>query len=306
MRTKVLDAASVGVLAGDALSRPSNANVFASFERSFCLDVGGTLITVGDGSLHDGPLNVRLTGYHDAAFTADHGIEVSQCWMTSPDRLRRTDGLTVNLANAIVWQPEIPAAGPNLSKPRDGLNNLLALLQERDLENDGLIRLVLPDPCPRTPTERTAMPHIEALKTDLPRWLSDDIPPDPNPAIQLLGLGPGLTPSGDDLLAGILIAWHHLGASEMSNRLGHLLVAASAARTTPISQAHLIAAAKGYGASPLHRLLKALIADRRAELAETLDAVAKIGHSSGMDAVAGMVLALTAWLQADRNVPINA
>ena len=83
-------------------------------------------------------------------------------------------------------------------------------------------------------------------------------------------------------------------------------MAASAARTTPISRAHIEAAAKGYGASPLHRLLNALTADRRAELAEALDAVAKIGHSSGMDAIAGMVLALNAWLQADDKTPVNA
>ena len=63
---RVLDAASVGVLAGEALRRPGEAVVVASFEHSFCLDVGGTLITIGDGSLHDGPLNVRLAAYHGA------------------------------------------------------------------------------------------------------------------------------------------------------------------------------------------------------------------------------------------------
>lgn len=306
MWTRVLDAASVGVLASEALSRPGNAVVFARFQRSFCLDVGGALITIGDGSLYDGPLNVRLPAYHEAAFTTDLGIEVSQCWTTSPDRLQRTDGLAVNLANAFVWQPESSATRPDPSQLKDGLNSVLARLQERDLDGDGLIRLVLPDLHPRTATERAAKPHIEALMADLQHWLSDDVPPDPVPLIQLLGLGPGLTPSGDDLLAGILIAWHHLGAFAASNRLSINLLEASAARTTPISQAHLMAASRGYGAAPLHHLLNSLTADRRAEVAEALDVVAKIGHSSGMDAIAGMVLALTAWLQADSKVTIKA
>ncbi len=308
MPIRVLDAASVGGIASEALSHPSQATVLASFERSFYLDLGGALITVGDHSLHDGPLNLRLAGRSDAALAIGLGIEVGQRWMTSPDRLRRSDGLTVKLTDAAVWRPNIPSGPLHPSQLRQGLVHLLALLQDRDLENGGLISLILQDTQPRTATERAAKPPIDALKAGLPHWLLDDIPPDPAPLVHLLGLGPGLTPSGDDLLAGIMIAWHQIGARRASRHVGKLLLEACAARTrtTPISQAHLMAAAKGYGAAPLHCLLNAVAANSQAELADALDAAAKIGHSSGLDAIAGMVLALNAWLLADDRAPVIA
>ncbi|MGI9507354.1 MAG: hypothetical protein ACR2RE_30290, partial [Geminicoccaceae bacterium] len=54
-----LDAGTVGVLAHRALDHVSQATVIARFERSFCLDVTGKLVTIGDESLDDGPLNLR-------------------------------------------------------------------------------------------------------------------------------------------------------------------------------------------------------------------------------------------------------
>lgn len=306
MPIRVLEADSVGILAARALGSPNDAVVLGRFERSFCLDVGGALITIGDDTLHDGPLNVRLGPMSGVSLTSDLGIQPGQRWTASPKRLRRRDGLEIDLGTASIWQPEKPNAAPERLQLKNGLDHLQSLIEERQIEGSGLSRLVIQRAPPRTATERAAHPHIEALNADLRHWLLDDAPPDPAPAIQLLGLGPGLTPSGDDLLAGLLITWHHLGAGLVADRLGCALLAAAVECTTPISQAHLAAAASGYGAAPLHHLLTAVVASRHFEVAETLDVVAKIGHSSGLDAIAGMMLALTAWLQADCDVPITA
>lgn len=306
MPTGVLDAASVGVLAGEVLSRPGPAAILASFERSFCLDVGGELITIGDDSLHDGPLNLRLTGHQGAGFTIDYGIEVGQRWTVSPDRLCRTDGLAIDLTSAVAWRPRLPTERPDHAKLTDGLACLHNLLETLDPKDDGLLRLTLEPGSPRNATERAAEPHIDALRTDLPHWLLDDVVPDRAPVVQLLGIGPGLTPSGDDLLAGILIAWHHIGMGLAAGRLERIVLDAAVERTTPISQAHLAAAAKGYGAAPLHDLLQAVLANKPPDIEQALDAAAKIGHSSGLDAIAGMMLALTAWLEVKHEVPITA
>ncbi|MGI9498623.1 MAG: DUF2877 domain-containing protein, partial [Geminicoccaceae bacterium] len=118
------------------------------------------------------------------------------------------------------------------------------------------------------------------------------------PAVDLLGLGPGLTPSGDDLLAGLLITCHRLGERPVAWRVGDALLRAAPERTTRISLSHLAAAAAGGGAAPLHGLLEALAEGDRVEIVRTLDAAAKIGHSSGYDALGGIILALQAWLNA--------
>jgi len=271
--------------------RGGQATVIARFARSFCLKLDATLITVGDGTLPDGPLTIRLNGAGNVNLISALAIETGQLWRASSHRLRRADGLIIDLRHATTWQPDIPSTAPDRATLAAGLHHLRHLLHRRNLPEDGLIRLVLGAHA-KTPTERLAAPIITNLRSQHLTQVT------PGAAGALLGLGPGLTPSGDDLLAGLLITCHHLSAAHIANQLGPSLLSAGAARTTPISLAHLAAAARGYGSAPLHDLLNALVTNDRVIMEEALDATAKIGHSSGMDAIAGLVLASTAWLRA--------
>jgi hypothetical protein len=106
----------------------------------------------------------------------------------------------------------------------------------------------------------------------------------------LIGLGPGLTPSGDDFLGGVLIALRALGWPDVSDTVGRWLLGRANTRTHPISYAHLRCAADGAGAAVLHDALAALMSPGAPGLRARLDAVAAMGHSSGWDALAGMAL----------------
>jgi Protein of unknown function (DUF2877) len=80
-------------------------------------------------------------------------------------------------------------------------------------------------------------------------------------AVSLLaGLGPGLTPSGDDVLAGILLV------AAVTERFtpSELRAAADTARTHDISRSFLRWAASGHSIEPVHDLLLALAAGRGA------------------------------------------
>jgi len=104
----------------------------------------------------------------------------------------------------------------------------------------------------------------------------------------LLGRGPGLTPSGDDALAGILLVAHALGlsaplAAAVRSRLG---------ATTAVSAALLDAAADGYAAADVVALVNAALSGDDATLEGALPAVLAIGHTSGRDLVAGIAGAL--------------
>jgi hypothetical protein len=103
----------------------------------------------------------------------------------------------------------------------------------------------------------------------------------------LIGLGPGLTPSGDDALAGAMIALHTFSQAALAARLAAWALPRAAAGTGKISCAHLAAAAEGEGAGALHDVLAALSSPDAASLATCLDDVARIGHCSGWDALAG-------------------
>jgi Protein of unknown function (DUF2877) len=100
----------------------------------------------------------------------------------------------------------------------------------------------------------------------------------------LVGRGQGLTPSGDDALAGILLVAHALGraaplAAAVRSRLGS---------TTAVSAALLDAAADGYAAPDVVALVDAALAADEATVCRTLPAVLAIGHTSGVDLVAGI------------------
>lgn len=98
----------------------------------------------------------------------------------------------------------------------------------------------------------------------------------------LTGLGPGLTPAGDDALAGILLV-----AGSYDRQAA--VQAADRARTNDIARAFLAWAARGQSIEPVHRLLGATDA-RRAR--QALDDLRRFGHSSGADLALGLRLGL--------------
>jgi hypothetical protein len=71
-------------------------------------------------------------------------------------------------------------------------------------------------------------------------------------AAQLIGLGPGLTPSGDDYLGGVLVALRWLGRGLQANSLWRWLEPRLASQTSEISATHLAAAASGQVHEALH------------------------------------------------------
>ncbi|GAA4227144.1 hypothetical protein FHR32_000179 [Streptosporangium album] len=118
-------------------------------------------------------------------------------------------------------------------------------------------------------------------------------------AEQLVGLGPGLTPSGDDMLAGLLVALRHLGAAAGVPRavwLAGWLAAAvtfdARGRTTPISATLLHCAARGEASGEVLAVLRGL-AGRQA-LDPALHRLLRLGHTSGADLAWGLRIGLAA------------
>jgi len=115
----------------------------------------------------------------------------------------------------------------------------------------------------------------------------------------LLGLGPGLTPSGDDFVGGLLFGIRHLSDAYPSNFCwdgagAKNLIDRSATETNLISHAFLKDFACGQGPASLHNLMDGLLLG--AELSEAklhLLRVAEIGHSSGIDMLTGLLTSMT-------------
>jgi hypothetical protein len=135
-------------------------------------------------------------------------------------------------------------------------------------------------------------------------WVREALGPDraagPPPALAegLVGLGPGLTPSGDDVLAGALLALHAFDRADRAARLAAWLRPRAEGRTGVVSLAHLECAAQGEGAAVLHGAMAALSSGDAETLDRVMAAVGTLGHCSGWDGLTGIVGVAVAWLGA--------
>jgi hypothetical protein len=119
---------------------------------------------------------------------------------------------------------------------------------------------------------------------------------DAEPALAVIGLGPGLTPAADDVIAGAL-AVLALG-DRLDDRARGLVNACASTRTTALSAALIAAASKGQVIPQAAAVLSVLAAgsppDRVRSAAVQLFSV---GATSGHDLCAGMAGALIASLE---------
>lgn len=114
--------------------------------------------------------------------------------------------------------------------------------------------------------------------------------------LRVLGLGHGLTPSGDDFVGGILFALHyaprpqwHCAMPGLHQRIG----AAAQLRTNAISAALLDDLMRGASYGVLHSLLAALQRHNLPTIQDATEQLLRLGASSGADMLAGLLLALT-------------
>jgi hypothetical protein len=179
---------------------------------------------------------------------------------------RAGERIAVTVEGAELWQPPPAAGGPDLG--------LLKVAAGRRIPAEGLGCLVIGK---HNALSGHAQPALDALE----RWLVGNALG--NEAEQLIGLGPGLTPSGDDYLGGMLVALRVAGRAMQAEGLWRWLEPRLESRTSAISAAHLAAAAAGEAHEALHRVLAGSL---------DLDALDAVGHTSGWDALAGALAVL--------------
>jgi hypothetical protein len=109
-------------------------------------------------------------------------------------------------------------------------------------------------------------------------------------ALALGGLGPGLTPAGDDALSGVLFASRALGGPTVEPALAAV---ARAVRTNAVATALLEAATGGFHIEPVHDLVVAAAAGDRTAAEAAAAALNQFGSSSGADVAYGLRLAFT-------------
>ena len=113
-------------------------------------------------------------------------------------------------------------------------------------------------------------------------------------AERIIGLGPGVTPSGDDILIGFLAGlWCMTGQTQKQFSFIHSFGDALmkiAKQTNEISRTYLAHATRGQFSSSLTDLAEAFA--NGGDVAKAVRAAMNVGHSSGMDSVTGFLFGL--------------
>jgi hypothetical protein len=278
----------VGALARCVLRGPRRGRIVAVFERSLYAVFGDEWICIGQNVIGSGPLHVLCEGIAPHRFSPAQEIAVADAPIAAGD------ATIIGFDTAPVWTPAPPPAWTQESL-HAGLAAIDAVWRtlpaEEGLAAAGYERM------PAAPSHvlAAAMPGLAALQRLIEASLGgnsrgscDDLQ-----IAALIGLGPGLTPSGDDLLGGALVALASLGRDDTRDVLWNAC-RPHLERTGEISAAHLRSAARGYAASALHDAIHATMSGRADLVAPAIAALSEIGHNSGRDAFAGAIISLRA------------
>jgi Protein of unknown function (DUF2877) len=135
--------------------------------------------------------------------------------------------------------------------------------------------------------------RFDAIKEAL---ICNDLDAFTSSALRVLGLGNGLTPSGDDFVGGMMFALAHAPRQAW---VEDLPAAKARIRTTSLVTTNVISAAllddmiAGKSYSALHDVLFALDSNNSASIINACEKLLNVGASSGADMLAGLLLALT-------------
>jgi hypothetical protein len=281
-----------GVVAAEFCKTVARAEVAAVFARSFYLRSGDLFVCIGEPGIGNGPLTLtapmRVAGL-DLRLGAPATIAADSITIGR---------LTLTNERSEVWRrPPWPAASPNLRAVATVAQRAAA---EAPIEGFG--RAMLPRHAADDAFARVAQPRLADLERRLAHPTASDA------VRRLVGLGHGLTPSGDDVIVGALALLAALAASNAQARIAHTRLTQALDQippgpTSPLSHCFLRVAAAGHVGEHLHAVIAALICgDADAAIASAQ----AIGHSSGWDMLAGAVTALSAVSDAAVLTPLGA
>jgi hypothetical protein len=288
-RTEVR-ATSQGDIAADILRQISTVEVAAVFERAVYLLTDRGLIALCVENVGRGPINVTIAGRVEAW---RDGLNVEAKGRVETRLVVFDDGPAISLAQAPVWLPPAFPVWPSEALVAN-LSVFMPIAAEA-CSVEGLAALVFAPQRKLTHTTAAARETLTLLRMELPACLTTMTWTDAatSAATLLVGLGPGATPSGDDVLGGLMLALTARGAEDLRDALWEGIVDELGDLTVPISAMHLAAAADGQGAEAMHEVMNTLLSPgaNPATIARTLDA---IGATSGWDAAAGFVAGVSA------------
>lgn len=274
-----------GPVAAKALKSPTPGEVIAIFDSCFYVNLNDVIICIGASNFVDGPLNIISSAPEKTNWPAC-GLNVGDEAIVQNHQLRLGTRLTFDLNDPVVWSPASSLGPIDFKLATSSLRQFYAA----ELPAEGLAPLVFG-------AEDAPLPQARPFVRSLSDWLNNNLgssgPPVDGPAIEdLMGLGPGLTPSGDDFIGAVMITLQRINEGPVLEKLSDAVKRRVRARTNPISAQHLLAASEGLGSAAFHEVLTALESLDQNLHTKAFYKLASVGHTSGWDAMAGLYTTL--------------
>ena len=252
----------VGVLA--AARAGAGGRVVSVHGKAVYLEMDGSLIALVSAGLEAGPLHLRSGPLPPAVagerVTCDGSRIAARAWAVRCD--------------VPVWEGALPDPWPAVREvgtgSPDGVAGVSGTAGEPIVTGAGEPETAIPGDVPVAPGAVHEATRAGAVE-DLARLLG--------------GRGPGLTPAGDDLLAGLVLAARARWGTVAQSRL---VTAVDAVRTTRQAQAFLHWAARGQCLAPAHDVLVALAGGDTATEEGAGQRLESVGASSGRCLLAGL------------------
>ena len=251
---------AIGAKARAALEASGGiARPLAAFPDAPYFDAAGEIVWVGS----------RLPAMHPRA-------------VVTAEPVRRGEAARFGALPSGSWSPVLPAGGRTTVDACARLSANVANLGEP--RGFGWLAVGGTPPFPLD----LAVGRVHALEA---AYRGDDTAAVDRASRALLGLGGGLTPSGDDLVGGALFG--RLLVADDARRwraLGERLAVAARRASHVISAALLADLAGGASFAPLHELADALAAGDDGAAVSGARALVALGHSSGWDMLLGVLI----------------
>ncbi len=292
----------MGRLTSEKMACSLEGTVLTVFRSSFYLIFEELIFCIGTSKLPLGPLNISTSAFPETNWE-ELGVRKNMAVKRSKEHIRIGSNYLFLVSGANQWSPH------QIRKPiyHVALERGLASFKEKATE-------MAPDGCLWRPScgglfsrdlnilEQATRPSI----FEASQWLSQALQ-DKNKAKvmkidwakNLVGLGCGLTPSGDDYLGGIMIALHSIGKADLSHLLWSKIRNHVSSSTNLISFAHMQAASDGIGADVIHRAISTIVDGDLKAVEASILGIDCIGYTSGWDIISGSIAVLESWLDAD-------
>jgi Protein of unknown function (DUF2877) len=281
---------------------PRAGTIHSVFRKAVNITLDDTMLALLSNELPRMPNSVRLPSLVAVEFLPNlrPGMEV---WVGNERLLIPARNFSLHLPESPAWEPRPDITAHHWRRETVAQHVRLLAHYLADQPHQGGLApligpLVLGQPSQETPLSRMALPGLRMLALASWRQYTADVE---DATCGLAGLGPGLTPSGDDAL-GAFAAVMALLSPQLSTdsasrkHIATTIAAVAKSRTTALSAVLLAHAARGEVAEHLGTLLLTLTLPAEASKAvmNAADSVLAFGASSGGDTLLGMLLGLRA------------